>query len=101
MATAWNEGAPPKTVDVAWLRIEEPDGDGGATVEVKLGCFDGGNSLRPNDPDAWKGTGSMLMFRVGKSRSGRELDRQLHDGFMPAVETRERIPTCPQHCPST
>ena len=41
MATAWNEGAPPKTVDVAWLRIEEPDGDGGATVEVKLGCFDG------------------------------------------------------------
>ena len=41
MATAWNEGAPPKTVDVAWLRIEEPDGDGGATVEVNLGCFDG------------------------------------------------------------
>ena len=53
----------------------------------------GGNSMRPNDPDAWKGTGSMLMFRVGKSRAGRELDRQLHDGFMPAVETRERIPT--------
>ena len=47
----------------------------------------------PKGRARWKGTGSMLMFRVGKSRSGRELDRQLHDGFMPAVESRERIPT--------
>ena len=53
----------------------------------------GGNSYRPTDDGAWAAPGSMLMFRVGKSRAGRELDRQLHDGFMHAVETRERIPT--------
>ena len=53
----------------------------------------GGKIYQPTDDGAWAEPGSMLMFRVGKSRAGRELDRQLHDGFMPAVEPRERIPT--------
>ncbi|WP_411838607.1 hypothetical protein [Paracoccus sp. ME4] len=38
---AWRDGAPPSGADVAWLLVESPDGDGGTTLEVFLGCHDG------------------------------------------------------------
>ena len=40
MAT-WNNGAPAPEIEVAWLRVEEPNGDGECTLRVVLGVHDG------------------------------------------------------------
>lgn len=37
----WQDGPPPAGVDLAWLRIEEPDGDGGCDIRARLAGFDG------------------------------------------------------------
>jgi hypothetical protein len=37
----WNKGEPLASVEVAWLRIEEPDGDGGCSLKVVLAVHDG------------------------------------------------------------
>lgn len=37
--------------------------------------------------ETWREPSDMLMFRMGKARSGRELDGQHHDGELPAICT--------------
>lgn len=37
----WRDGAPPADIDVAWLLVETPDGDGCCCLEVFLACHDG------------------------------------------------------------
>lgn len=37
----WHPGEPPEGYEAAWLRVEEPNGDGECTLRVVLGVHDG------------------------------------------------------------
>lgn len=39
--TKWISGEPAEEVEVAWLRVEEPNGDGKCTARALLGVYDG------------------------------------------------------------
>ena len=53
-----------------------------------------GKLMGLDHPDAWRHPTDMHVWRVGKSKSGRELDGQHHDGALPPVTIiTERTPS--------
>lgn len=54
--------------------------------EAVLGM--GGRMLSPSHPDAWRHPTDMHVWRIGKARSGRDLDGQIHNGALAPLTER-------------